>query len=81
MNALFQALLDDFIEDLRADGTVGRWEQGRAGRKAGRVPCRYDRAAVMRSAWAYRKGEGLAMSEALKRAWADARRASLRLVA
>ena len=29
------------------------------------------RQAVMLAAWQYRKGEGLSMSEALKRAWAD----------
>jgi hypothetical protein len=76
----FQALLDDFIGELYEDGTVSRWEAEKA-EGQGRGSCQYDRAAVMRSAWAYRKGEGLSMSAALKRAWADARRSALRLVA
>jgi hypothetical protein len=75
------ALLDDFIEELYANGTVDRWKREKAEREAGRRPCRYDRGAVMRSAWQYRKGEGLTMSAALKRAWADARRVNLHLVA
>ncbi|MDR1286535.1 MAG: hypothetical protein LBK08_02905 [Treponema sp.] len=49
-------------------------------RRAEHCPCRYDRAAIMRSAWQYRKGEGLTMSAALKRTRADARRANLHLV-
>jgi hypothetical protein len=77
----FQALLDDLIGHWEADGTLARWEREKAERKAGRRPCRYDRAAIMRSAWQYRKTEGLTMSEALKQAWADAHRANLRLVA
>ncbi|MDR3174682.1 MAG: hypothetical protein LBU19_10560 [Treponema sp.] len=73
---MFQEIFDCLMEDWEADGTLVRWERG-----AERRPCRYDRAAVMRSAWRYRKGEGLTMSAALKRAWADARRANLYLVA
>ena len=80
MNAYDMALLEGFVEELYENGTVDRWKREKAAGK-GRGPCRYDRAAVMRSAWQYRKGEGLAMSAALKRSWADARRAALRLVA
>ena len=76
MNQIY-ALLDDFVDELYENGTIDRWRREKAEPK----PCRYDRAAVMRTAWAYRKGEGLSMSEALKLAWADARRATLRLVA
>ncbi|MDR2701099.1 MAG: hypothetical protein LBB72_01550 [Spirochaetaceae bacterium] len=79
MNDSFQALLEDLIGYWETDGTLARWEREKAGRQ--RKPCRYDRAAVMRSAWAYRRAEGLTMSEALKRAWADARRANLRIAA
>jgi len=78
MNSIY-ALIEDFIDELYKNGTVDRWKGEKATGKAG--PCRYDRAAVMRSAWAYRKGDGLSMSAALKRAWADTRRAALRLVA
>jgi hypothetical protein len=77
----FYNLLDNFVEDLYADGTVDRWKREKAERKAGKRPCRYNRAAVMRSVWTYRKKEGLTMSAALKRAWADARRSILHLVA
>jgi len=83
MKDTFQTLFDDLIGDWEADGTLARWEREKAEREAGRrrKPRRYDKAAVMRSAWQYRKGEGLTMSQALKRAWADARRAKLQLVA
>ena len=74
MNACDMALLEDFIDELYENGTVDRWKREKAEWKAGQNPCWYDRAAVMRAAWAYRKGEGLTMSAALKRAWADARR-------
>jgi Ni/Co efflux regulator RcnB len=68
-------------QGLNESGTVDRWNREKAERKAGRRPCRYDRSAIMRRAWKYRKGEGLTMSAALKRAWADARRSDLHRVA
>jgi hypothetical protein len=80
MSAYDMALLQNFVDELYEDGTIDRWKREKA-EGQGRGPSRYDRGAVMRSAWAYRKGEGLSMSAALKRAWADARRATLRLVA
>jgi hypothetical protein len=80
MNNFFE-LLDDFVEDLYADGTVDRWKREKEGRKRPEPRPRYDRAAVMRSAWKYRKTEGFTMSAALKLAWADARRSTLHLVA
>ena len=80
MNQAF-ALLEDFVDELYEDGTVGRWKREKAERKPEKLPCRFDRGTIMRSAWAYRKGEGLSMSAALKLAWADARRTTLRLVA
>ena len=79
----FFALFDNFIEELYEDGTIDRWKREEAERKAKRKPSptMYDRAAIMRSAWAYRKYDGLSMSDALKLAWADARRANLSMAA
>jgi hypothetical protein len=67
----FEKLVEEFYED----GSIDRWKREKEERKAKqwRGSCRYDRAAIMRSAWAYRKGEGFTMSAALKRAWAEAR--------
>jgi len=48
-----QPYLDKFIDELYEDGTVDRWKREKAEREARRG--RYDRAAVMRSAWQYRK--------------------------
>jgi hypothetical protein len=67
--------IDSIVDFFEADGATGRRRKRTAKRKVPR-PCRYDRSAVMRSAWAYRKGEGLSMSNALKLAWADARKAA-----
>jgi hypothetical protein len=77
------SFLDAMARGLNESGTIDRWNREKAERKGGKKPCacRYDRAAVMRTAWIYRKGEGLTMSAALKRAWADARRSTLHLVA
>jgi hypothetical protein len=77
------SFLDAFCQGLDESGTAARWEREKAEREAGKKPraCRYDRSAVMRAAWTYRKGEGFTMSAALKRAWADARRSALHLVA
>jgi hypothetical protein len=77
------SFLDAFCRGLDESGTAARWKREKAEWKAGKKPrpCRYDRAAVMRTAWQYRKGECLAMSAALKRAWADARRLTLHLAA
>ena len=71
MNAIFQTLLEDFISDLDKDGTLARWSQAKY--KDLRRHGWHDRAAIMRAAWKYRKEEGLSMSEAMKRAWADDR--------
>jgi hypothetical protein len=77
------SFLDAFCQGLDESGTAARWKREKAERKAGKKPrsCRYDRSAIMRTAWKYRKEEGLTMSAALKRAWADARRSTLHLVA
>ena len=73
------ALINGIIDELYGGGTIYRRRRDKA---EGKVPRPgYDRSAVMRSGWAYRKGEGLSMSAALRRAWADARRANLRAVA
>jgi hypothetical protein len=72
---------DAVARGLDESGTTERWKREKAERKAGRRPCRYDRSAIMKAAWKYRKGENLTMSAALKRAWADARRSTLHLVA
>jgi hypothetical protein len=77
------SFLDAFCRGLDESGTAARWKREKAERKAGKKPraSRYDLSAIMRTAWTYRKGEGLTMSAALKRAWADARRSTLHLVA
>ena len=69
----FYDLLDDFIEELYEDGSVDRWKREAEERKASKKPrpCQYDRGAIMRSAWQYRKEEGCSMSAALKLAWAE----------
>jgi hypothetical protein len=72
---------DAVFQGLDESGTTERWKREKADRKTCCRPCRYDRAAIMRTAWKYRKGEGLTMSAALKRAWADARRSAIHLVA
>jgi hypothetical protein len=72
----FFGLLDDFVEGIYQDGTAARWKAEKEARKQRSKPrrgCRYDRSAIMREAWQYRKGWGLTMSEGLKRAWANAR--------
>ncbi|GHT52859.1 hypothetical protein FACS1894106_2480 [Spirochaetia bacterium] len=71
----FFSLLDDFCEQLDRDGTSARWKAEKEARKQKRRGCRYDRGAIMRAAWQYRKGWGMSMSEALKRAWAGAKEA------
>ncbi|MDR0475420.1 MAG: hypothetical protein LBH43_17325 [Treponema sp.] len=74
----FMPYINSFIEELYENGSIDRWKREKAEREAGRKR-KYDRAAIMRSAWAYRKGEGLTMSAALQRAWADAKRATLHI--
>jgi hypothetical protein len=75
------ALIESFVNELWENGTAGRWNREKAGRKPGPGLRRYDRSAVMRSAWEYRKRDGHTMSVALQLAWSDARRTKLRLVA
>jgi hypothetical protein len=75
------SFVEAIARGLNESGTVERYNREKAERKAGKRPCRYDRSAIMRTAWQYRKGEGLTMSAALKRAWADAKRSTLRVVA
>jgi hypothetical protein len=72
----FFSLLDNFIEETYADGTAARWKAEKEARQQRKKPLRgyrYDRSAIMKAAWGYRKGRGLSMSESLKRAWAEAK--------